>query len=391
MQMEREFPGPRPVPDPGSRPSGARVLHLADARTKLPEGVTPAEWALERTRAQNPRILTFLVCIRLLEEAHDSNYAILHCSPQRLHELWRRVLEISDVMRLDLAPALAHPSCIPALEEARRKAELALQMFSRTTLADLERLPSLLESEKLIELRKLICVSIGKLHGFVQDTFCEVIAADPRSLHDSDYFMSKRFPRDIEEAEWLHASVARLGAFLKRLQDDELQTLERLKNRLRDAGEISDGSDWQSAAETLRDVERELTTLLKETLALRGIRFDELEALDRYAYEIPSRCRMIFEFDRAAHAVTDEVMARARAASGIAAIISELTLSHAVLARRISELLSELLASLQDLAAFVPLWMKNLRMRRALFLHGIDEEKLIERGAPLGPLPPIQG
>ena len=56
----------------------------------------------------------------------------------------------------------------------------------------------------------------------MQDTFCEIIAADPRSLHDSDYFMSKRFPRDIEEAEWLHASVARLGAFLKHLHDDEL-------------------------------------------------------------------------------------------------------------------------------------------------------------------------
>ena len=360
-----------------------QVIQTADTLVPLPEGVTVSQWALEKVRWQNPRLRSFLLCIRLLDGILDSNYAILHCSPQRLHEIWRRVLEISDVMRLELAPALAHPSCIPALEEARRKAELGLQMFSRTTLADLERLPALLESEKLLELRKLICVSIGKLHGFVQDTFCEIIAADPRSLHDSDYFMSKRFPRDIEEAEWLHASVARLGSFLRRLHQEEIEALVALRQRLAAEREITDGPVWKAAASTLGDLERELAVLLKETLALRGIRFDEMEALDRYAYEIPAHCQLIVELDRAAHGVGDELLRRARANGSAAASIAELTGTHAFFARRISELLAALLANLQDLTAFVPLWMKNLRMRRALFLHGLDERKLSERGAPL--------
>ena len=49
-----------------------------------------------------------------------------------------------------------------------------------------------------------------------------------------------------------------------------------------------------------------------------------------------------------------------------------------------SLLLSELLSNIHDLAAFVPLWMKNLRMRRALFLHGIDEQGSADRGLLFG-------
>lgn len=359
-----------------------QVIQSADTVIPLPEGVTVSEWALEKVRWQNPRLRSFLLCIRLLDGILDSNYAILHCSPQRLHEIWRRVLEISDVMRLDLAPALAQPSCIPALEEARQKASTALRLFSRTTLADLEQLPALLENEQLLELRKLICVSIGKLHGFVQDTFCQIIAADPRSLHDSDYFMSRRFPRDIEEAEWLHASVARLGMFLREMEERDMAALARYRDRLMAVEEITDGADWHDVSAALGALETELTTLLQETLALRGIRFDELETLDRYTFEIPSRCQLIGEFERAAHAVAAEVLRRAKAGDATASV-AELRASHAVFARRIAELLAELIASLQDLGAFVPLWMKNLRMRRALFLHGIDEETLSERGVPI--------
>ncbi len=362
-----------------------QLIQTADTLVPLPEGVSVSDWALERVRWQNPRLRAFLLCMRLLDGILDSNYAILHCSPQRLHEIWRRVLEISDVMRLELAPALAHPSRIPSLEEARRRAELALQIFSRTTLSDLERLPALLESEKVLDLRKLICISIGKLHGFIQDTFCEVIAADPRSLHDSDYFMSKRFPRDIEEAEWLHASVARLGAILQRMYNGRIDDLEQLKNRLRAERALTDGALWIGARDSLEHLASELTTVLKETLALRGIRFDEMEALDRYAYEIPTYCRLIFELDRAAHEVSDRLVEIARARpESVEPSIHELTASHAFFAQRISELLSELLSNLHDLAAFAPLWMKNLRMRRALFLHGLDEQALIERGVPLG-------
>ncbi len=163
-----------------------------------------------------------------------------------------------------------------------------------------------------------------------------------------------------------------------------MASLQRLRRRLQKEGDISDGAEWQAAVAALGDLQGELTTLLKETLALRGIRFDELEAIDRYTFEIPSCCRLILEIDRAAHAITEELLRRARSGEQMAgASIAELTASHAVFARRISELLAELIESLQDLAAFVPLWMKNLRLRRALFLHGLDEAALTRRGAPI--------
>ena len=350
-----------------------QLIQTAETLIPLPEGVTVSDWALERVRWQNPRLRAFLLCIRLLEGILDSNYAILHCSPQRLHEIWRRLLEISDIIRFELAPALAQPSKIPSLERARNRAEQALLIISRTTLEDLERLPALLEDEKLLELRKLICVSIGKLHGFVQDTFCEIIAADPRSLHDADYFMSKRFPRDIEEAEWLLASVSKLGAFLQDAYQGQVGSLEVLQRMLRAERAITDGPRWIEARATLETFEGELTELLKETLSLRGIRFDELEILDRYTYEIPSRCQLIFEYDRAAHELSARLTREARGnGRPVAAAVGELTASHSLFAERIGELITELLSTIHDLAAFVPLWIKNLHMRRALFLQGLD-------------------
>ena len=42
-------------------------------------------------------------------------------------------------------------------------------------------------------------ITIGKLHGFLVDTLGEILAADPRSQHDVDYFLARKFPRDVEE------------------------------------------------------------------------------------------------------------------------------------------------------------------------------------------------
>src|SRR5512136_3110562 len=66
---------------------------------ELPQGVTAADWGLERVRVQNPSIRCYLGCIRLLEEVLDSNYAILHCSPERLLKIWRQVEQVCQLMR----------------------------------------------------------------------------------------------------------------------------------------------------------------------------------------------------------------------------------------------------------------------------------------------------
>ena len=80
---------------------------------ELPEGVSMARWSLERKRWQNPRLRSFLGCLRALDEVLESNFAILHCSPRRLLAMWTRVREISRALRMDVAPLLEPASCIP--------------------------------------------------------------------------------------------------------------------------------------------------------------------------------------------------------------------------------------------------------------------------------------
>lgn len=192
-----------------------QLIRVADQHIELPPGVTVAEWAIERVRWQNPRIRAFLGCIRLLDGVLESNYAILHCSPERLLEIWRKVREVSQVIRGQLMPLVRAESRIPKLEDARSRVELAADMLSRTVLADLDRFPERLPEGRMLEVRKLLCVSIGQMHAFLTDSFGRIVAGDPRSLHDADYYLSRRFPRDIEEAEWLHFSVTRVRQFLE--------------------------------------------------------------------------------------------------------------------------------------------------------------------------------
>ena len=341
-----------------------QLIAVGKQLVPLPAGITVADWALEKVRCQNPRIRAFLLSVRLLEGILDSNYAILHCSPRRLQEIWRRLLEIADVIRLEIAPSMAQPSNIPALEAARKRATLALKVVESTTLNHLEQLPGLSESQDLTKLRKLLCVSIGKLHAFLQDTFCEIIAADPRSLHDPDYFLSSRFPRDIEEAEWLYASVRRLEDYLEEFSEVNLSQLRKLAAL---NGEIPDGNAWKPILNVLDELREGLTLLLRETLALRGIRYDEMEALDRYSYDIPSRCQTLIELHTTALDIA-EVIVKDAGEREREELVHELLSSHAAVARRLARLARSLSSSLLDLRAFVPLWIRSIEGRRALIL-----------------------
>jgi len=345
------------------------LVRLDDYQASLPSGVSPGDWATERAQRQNPRIRSFLTAIRLLEDVHDSNYALLHCSPQRLEQIWRQVAKVARLIRGDLAGSLEGGSRVPALETALRRSHLSLRVLMTTALDELDRYPAVPEAAQLPELRKVLCVSIGKIHSFLQDTFCQVMAADPRSRHGPDYFLSKRFPKDLEEAEWLHSSVNRLREYLDKLEQHRYRHLSELEVMLRREQVIPAGPVWEEIGELLREFKGLLTAMLKEILALRGIRFDELEALDRYAFEIPARCHMLIELYETAQQVAEEVVARARSSDGaITRRIDELTASHAVLSRRMADLLDELDRSFRDLMAFVPLWLENIELRRALLL-----------------------
>src|SRR5262245_59724675 len=105
-----------------------QVIMVGHQQIVLPDGVTALDWALGRINYQNPRIRSFLGCILLIEGVLESNYALLHCSPERLLDIWHRVRQVAQLIRSQLAPLLEVPSRIPRLEEARQNAELALSM-----------------------------------------------------------------------------------------------------------------------------------------------------------------------------------------------------------------------------------------------------------------------
>jgi hypothetical protein len=338
----------------------------------LPEGVTAADWTLEKVSIQNPRIRSFLGCLDLLEEVLDSNFAILHCSPERLGHIQRRVARVAQLIRSEIGPLLKGPSKIPALEAARRSSELSLQTLSVTALADVDRITTMLEEGQIIQARKGLCVSIGKLHSFLQDTFGKLMAADPRSIHDSDYFLSRRFPRDIEEAEWLYTTVDRLYGYLRRLGGSRSEKISALAERLRREGTVPDGEAWAETNSLLDSLLGELTPLLKEILAQRGIRFDEMEMLDRYTIELPTQCHIVLELYSTAQELTQRIMEDTERSAEER--IEELTSSHQILGRRTAALLDSVAHGLDELGTFVPIWLRHIELRRALLLKKVPEE-----------------
>src|SRR4029078_4302834 len=125
------------------------------------------EWARERIVWRNPRIRAFLGCIHVIQGILESNYSLLHCSPERLHDIWRKVRKLMQLIRGEIAPLLSVPSRLPRLEEAAEGAELSLRMVARHVLRPLDRFPEEVPPDRLPELRKLLCVSIGQLHSFL--------------------------------------------------------------------------------------------------------------------------------------------------------------------------------------------------------------------------------
>ncbi len=352
---------------PGSEPRHFSLL--GDHQIPLPTGMTVADWIVEKVRWQNPRIRAFLGCIRLLGTVLESNYAILHCSPERLLEIWHKVRQVAELIRHEIGPLLEIPSRFPDLERARWSSSMSLKMLDDTVLRDLDRFPAAVPMINLIEVRKLLCVSMGKVHAFLQDTFGEIMANDPRSSHDADYFLSRRFPQDIDEAEWLFSTVEKLHVHLRNLERTRARQLTDLATSIRREQAIPLGRDWEQIAEFLNRLLDELTPKLKEVLALRGIRFSEMETIDRYALEIPIRCRLLVELNRTGREATERMKStRADSRPEREQAVQHMVHTHAVISQRMAQLMTEIDRMLRDLMAFVPLWLEGIQNRRALLL-----------------------
>lgn len=352
-----------------SWPTPKHVIQVGSHLVSLPEGVTALEWALERVNYQNPRIRAFLGCIRLLDGVMESNYAILHCSPERLLDIWRKVRQVAELIRHRISPLLEVPSKMPALEEARQSAETSLGMLDYQVLRRLEGFPEDVPADQVMEVRKLLCISIGQIHAFLVDTFGEIMAKDPRSLHDSDYFLSRRFPQDIEEAEWLHATLVRLGEYMHKLDEARTLHMTALADRMRREETVPTRHGWAETRAFLDVLLTGLTPKLKEVLALRGVRFYEMEILDRLAFDIPSKCRTALEIHEVASETIDglkENVGQSRPER--IQNVQDLLHCHSAFSRRIASLVTDVDKALQDLVAFIPLWLEGVEKRRALLL-----------------------
>jgi hypothetical protein len=361
--------------------SPKQFIQVGEQQLALPDGVSVSEWGLEKVTSQNPRLRAFLGCIRLLGEVMESNYAVLHCSPERLQEVWRKVRRVADLIRTRIGPLLATASNIPDLEVARKSAEEAFIMLEATILRDLEKFPENVAAHRLMELRKLLCVSIGQLHSFLQDTFGDLAASDPRSgMRDADYFLSRRFTQDIDEAEWLHSTVGRLHKHLVHLARLLPSDLSERARQLREEKTIPHHHTWEEVKTFLDLLLNVLTPKLREVLSLRGIRFSEMEIMDRYALEIPIRCRQLIEIHDMGSQAIEEIQANVGLShTELEQCGKDLKTCHSVISRRMAAHMTEIDRIVQDLVAFVPLWLQGIEKRRALmFKHW--EEAIEESG-----------
>lgn len=353
-----------------------QLIRVGANQIALPEGVSVSEWGLERVTVQNPRIRAFLGCIRLLGSVLESNYAILHCSPERLQEIWRKVRKVAELIRTKIAPLLNVSSRIPSLETARQRASDSYHFLNESVLVRLDKYPETVAPHRLLELRKLLCVSIGQLHSFLQDTFSELAASDPRSgLHDADYFLSRRFSEDIDEAEWLHATVERLYKHVEHLMRLLPVELTALAEQMRQEKTIPRHQTWDDIASFLDLLQSSLVPKLREVLALRGIRFSEMEIIDRYAQELPARCRLLIEIHDFGSQAIEEIQATVGMTHNeLEQCGRDLKTCHAVVSRRMASHMTEIDKMLRDLLSFVPIWLNGISMRRALMLGRLEDD-----------------
>jgi hypothetical protein len=336
---------------------------------ELPEGVTAADWGLERVKVQNPSIRCYLGCLRLIEEVLDGNYAILHCSPDRLRKIWRQVEEVGRLMRAELRPTLEAPSVIRNLDEARRHAAESFRSLADTVLTPIEQYGNALPAYQLPEARRLLCISMGKIHAFLRDTFGEIVASDPRSRHDADYFLSRRFAQDIEEAEWLYSSVYELQDLAQGLERACSTELTAVVPRMRKERTIPSEPEWEQARTILDSLVVDLLPKVKEVLGLRGVRLDDMETLEAQASAISADCRSLVE----THLVGREVIGQLEAGGGSTLedweqSARDLMTCQRVVSGRMVELLTRLHRHVRDLAKRVATAKAGIEKRRALML-----------------------
>jgi hypothetical protein len=272
------------------------------------------------------------------------------------------------VVQTKVTPLMEQSSMLPELDDAVQNARDTLEFFEREVFAQLDRFPEHPEEHQYDELRKTLCVTIGKLHGFLVDTLGEVLAADPRSQHDVDYFLARKFPRDVEESEWLQTSVQQLDDELAKLNSRRHEDLGSVIDTMARSGRLPSVEVWNRVAAFLESLETDFAPMLRTIAGLRAIRFGELEVLQAHASDLPESCRVVGELYSTAGATLDALRTsptghEAEARQEVVADIER------VLCSRIVSFLRAVEDELRDLSTFIPLWLSSIEKRRALMLR----------------------
>jgi len=336
----------------------------------LPEGVSAADWALERGRTQNPCIRTVLECLHLLECLDRFNYFILHCSPDELVRLRDRVQRVIVLFEREGLPRLREASCIFALAEARNATVAAYETLLRNSPEELGdgSSPGVGTDSTA---RKALSRTIGQLQGVLEDAFGRLMAADPRSHHAADYFLSRQFARHVTETETLYGLVFDLEAFLRGQGTVGTRAMSTLATTLIRGGTPPARAAWAPVVQFLRLVREELLPRLEALVVMQGIRFNEARVLD----ELGLRLRVLGEVILEQQTNLTEIAVRAgrEVVSDAAAMGSRLILSQ-----RLGSKLLDFEIQYRALREFVPTWLQNLETRRALML--LPPESAVDRG-----------
>ncbi len=288
-------------------------------------------------------------------------------------EIWDTVRHVCEVLRTDVARLMVSRSSLPELDQAVSNARDKLAFLGSEVFDHVDRFPEQPAELEFDDLRRALCVAIGKLHGFLVDTLGEILAADPRSSHDMDYFLARKFPRDVEEAEWLQTSVSRLDDDLRQFNAMRHASLGSAIDEMTESGRMPTTESWQRLAAYLDEIEAGLAPRLMGIIGLRGIRIDELDVLLAHAFQLPESCRRATELHDTACTVLTTLAGSLNAIdddNGKAAVIAEV---ERALCSRINACLHSVEDELRDLAAFVPLWLNSVDQRRALILHPNDD------------------
>ncbi len=335
-------------------------------RVTLPEGVTEDQWCTERDRWQNPRLRALLSSLRRLSGVQESNTAILHSSPKRLTAIWSVVRDVVHTIRRDLGPVIEFPSAIPELESAREAVAANFAHLDLALLAQVCDLPEEPPPQQHDDLRRFLCVAVGQLHAFLQDSFGSLMASDPRGRFDADYYLSREFPRDVEESEWLYSSVIAFDDDFRQVENERRRLFPPFMEQVAGYQRIPDPQDWAPIESYLRFLSVEFSGNIRKILSLRAIRLTELDLLTHHANEIPVTCRVMLELYESGRQSINALAFAQAGQEGAGANSPHADVVSATVSGRLIQHARGLDDSLRDLGAFIPLWRQGISQRRAL-------------------------